>query len=96
MCDCQDGATFKLCSDRGLYEVVRLEVHSCCRFIQDEDLGLPQQGSSKAHQLPLADAAERKETGLAIKRLVQGRLSRTGPQRQKEKCTCGARSGDAN
>lgn len=58
VCDGEDGAVFKLTPDRGLDEVIRLQVNSSCSFIQDEDPGLPQQSSSQTHQLPLTHTEE--------------------------------------
>ena len=43
----------KLGSDRGLDQVVGLEVHSGRGLVQDQDLGLPEDGAGQADQLPL-------------------------------------------
>ncbi len=56
VCDGQNGAVLKLSSDSGLYQIVRLQVYSCSGFIQNQNLGLPQESSSQANQLPLTQA----------------------------------------
>ena len=48
--------------DGGLNEVVSLQVHGGCRFIQDQHLGLPEEGPHQAHQLPLTH----REVGAAL------------------------------
>lgn len=50
----QDSAVLKLRADGGLNQVVCLHVHGCCGLIQNQDLGLSQQSSGQAQQLPLA------------------------------------------
>lgn len=53
MCDGQNGAVLKLSSDSGLYQIVRLQIHSSSGFIQNQNLGFPEESSSQANQLPL-------------------------------------------
>ncbi len=53
VCDGQNGAVLKLSSDSGLYQIVCLQIYSCSGFIQNQNLGLPQESSSQANQLPL-------------------------------------------
>lgn len=62
---CQDGAVLKLRADGGLDQVVCLHVHSCSGLIQDQDLGLPQQSSGQAHQLPLTHTAGKRQRGIS-------------------------------
>lgn len=54
----KDSAALELGPDGGLDEIIRLQVNSGCRFIQNEDPGLPQESSSQTHQLPLAHAED--------------------------------------
>ena len=49
----EDGAFAELLPDSGLDQVIGLQIDGRCRFIQDEDLGLPQEGAPQAHQLTL-------------------------------------------
>lgn len=49
----EDSAVLKLGADGGLDEVVGLQVDGSRGLVQDEDPGLPQEGSGQAHQLPL-------------------------------------------
>ena len=51
----EDSAVSKLCADGLLDEVVSLQVHSCRRLVQHQDLGLAQQSSRQTHQLTLPD-----------------------------------------
>jgi len=51
--DGEHGAVLELCADGGLDQVVRLQIHSCSGFIQNQNLGFPEESSSQANQLPL-------------------------------------------
>ncbi len=53
-----DRAVGKLCPDGLLNEVVCLKVHSSCGLVQNQDLGLTEEGSSQAHQLTLTNTVE--------------------------------------
>lgn len=50
----EHGAVFKLCADGRLNESISLQVHSSGGLVQNQDLGFPQQGSGKAHELALS------------------------------------------
>ncbi len=62
VCDGQNGAVLKLSSDSGLYQIVCLQVYSCSGFIQNQNLGLPQESSSQANQLPLTQTEAQKSS----------------------------------
>ena len=51
--DGQDGGVLELSPDGLLDQVISLEVHSSRGFIQDEDLGLPEQGPGQTDELAL-------------------------------------------
>ena len=55
VCDGEDSAVCKLCSDGLLNEVISLQVHGSCGLIQHQDLGLTEEGSSQTHQLTLTN-----------------------------------------
>ena len=57
--DGQQGAAPEGLAERGLDQGVRLHVHGRRRLVQDQDLGLPQQGPGQAQQLSLTHAAHR-------------------------------------
>ena len=58
MCYGEDCALFELLSDRVLDQIVCLQVHSCCGFIQNQDLCLTEQSASQADKLSLSNTGE--------------------------------------
>jgi len=56
VCDGEDGAVGELPADRGLDQVVQLQVHGSRGLVQDQDAGLAEQGPAQTQQLPLAHA----------------------------------------
>ena len=44
----KNGAVFELLPDGRLNQRVRLKVYGCCGLVQDQDLGLTQQGTGQA------------------------------------------------
>ena len=50
------GAVSELGPDRRLDQLIRLQVHGCRRLIQDQDLGLTQEGPGQAEELTLTHA----------------------------------------
>lgn len=56
---CEHSTVSKLVTDGGLDELVRLQVDRCRGFIQDQNLGVAEEGSRQAHQLPLANTGEK-------------------------------------
>ena len=55
---CDDGAVRELSPDGVLDQGICLHVHSCSCFIQNQDLGVSQQGSGKAKQLSLTNTGK--------------------------------------
>ena len=53
--DCENCALLKLHPDGALDEVICLQVHGRRGLVQNQDLGLPEQGAGKAHQLSLTN-----------------------------------------
>lgn len=60
--DGEDCAVLELRADGGLDEIISLQVNSSCGFIEDEDSGLPQQGSGQTHELPLSHTAHTRDS----------------------------------
>lgn len=58
MSDGDDSALGELFPDRLLDEGVALHVDGCGRFVEDEDVRLPQEGSGQTDQLTLTHAGE--------------------------------------
>ena len=74
--DGDDGALRELLPDGGLHQVVSLQVHGRGGLVQDEDLGLPQEGPGQAHELSLTHG----EVGAALSDLVVETLGEVGHQ----------------
>ena len=55
MSDCEDGAVGELSSNRLLDQLVGLEVDGSSRLVQNEDLGLAEDGTCQTDQLTLAN-----------------------------------------
>lgn len=57
VCNSKNSAVIELGANRGLDQVVRLKIHSCCRLIQNKDLGFSEERSCQTQQLPLTKTA---------------------------------------
>ena len=79
--------SIKLCPDSGLDQIIRLEVDSSRGLVQDQDLGLPEEGSGEADQLSLTHGEVLPALGHLVlepgleagDKLGQVRLSQCGP-----------------
>ena len=58
MCYGEDCALFELLPDRILDQIVCLQIHSCCGFIQNQDLCLTEQSASQADKLSLSNTGK--------------------------------------
>lgn len=56
-----DSAVAECCSYCRLYQIIGLEINRRSRLVKNQDLGLAQQGSSQADQLPLSDATSHEQ-----------------------------------